>query len=78
VALADLTESAVLQAIGEFDDLGRDPFLQKYGFGRSRGYFLIHGGKSYDSKAIAGAAHGNIQGNSQPLLASDLAAATRR
>jgi len=58
MALQDLTEpSAVLQAIEEFEVLGRDGFLAKYRFGRSKKYFLIHDHKKYDSKAIAGVAH---------------------
>lgn len=68
MALSDLTEKAVLQAIAEFDALHREPFLKKYGFGKSRGYFLVHDGKRYDSKAIAGAAHGYV--GAQPLPAS--------
>jgi 5-methylcytosine-specific restriction protein A len=71
VALSDLTEKAVLSAIAEFDALQRAPFLQKYRFGKSRGYFLIYRGKRYDSKAIAGAAHGHLGGAFQPLGASD-------
>ncbi|EKX55903.1 putative type II restriction endonuclease [Rhodobacter sp. AKP1] len=47
----------VLKAIDEFDNIGRDAFLEKYGFGRSRSYFLSHNGKLYDSKAIVGSAH---------------------
>jgi hypothetical protein len=59
VALSDLTSrTAVESALGEFDSLGRDTFLQKYGFGRSRRYFVSRDGKYYDSKAIAGAAVG--------------------
>jgi len=71
MALSDLTEKAVLGAIAEFDALDREPFLQKYGFGKSRGYFLVHQGRRYDSKAIAGAAHGHIGAGFQPLRASD-------
>ena len=59
MALLDLTShDAVLRAVAEFDALGRDAFLAKYGFRRARGYFLLRDGRSYDSKAIAGAAHG--------------------
>jgi hypothetical protein len=59
VALRDLTSrEAVESALDEFDVLGRDAFLQKYGFGRSRRYFVRRGGKHYDSKAIVGAAVG--------------------
>ncbi len=61
MALADLTESAaVLRAIEEFDALGRQGFLDKYGFGPSREYFLRHDGSLYDSKAIVGAAYGYL------------------
>ncbi|TPQ31528.1 HNH endonuclease [Bradyrhizobium guangdongense] len=71
MALADLTRAAVLDAISEFDQFGREAFLTKYGFGKSRGYFLQHDGKRYDSKAIAGAAHGKLGGKFQSLAAAD-------
>lgn len=48
---------SVLEAIAEFDKLGRDEFLSRYGFAPARGYFVILDGKRYDSKAIAGVAH---------------------
>lgn len=58
MALADIrSRQSVLSAIAQFDQLGRDPFLENYGFGRSRSYFLRHNGKLYDSKAVIGAAH---------------------
>lgn len=46
----------------EFDRIGRSVFLSKYGYGEARSYFIQHDGKSYDSKAIAGAAHGYLKG----------------
>ena len=59
MGLGDLTSrQAVLDAMAEFDRLGRDAFLDKYGFGKARDYFLVDDGRSYDSKAIVGAAHG--------------------
>ncbi len=42
----------------EFDELGRDAFLRKYGFGRATQYALRIDGRDYDPKAIAGVAHG--------------------
>src|SRR5690606_32558902 len=42
--------------------LGRDAFLERYGFGPSRSYLLEIDGKEYDSKAIVGAAHGYLPG----------------
>ncbi|MEV5748336.1 HNH endonuclease signature motif containing protein [Actinoallomurus sp. NPDC052308] len=70
MALTDITREAVLAAIAEFDRLGRDSFLEKYGFDSSRVYWLVYDGTRYDSKAIAGAAHGYLPGRS-PLGAKD-------
>lgn len=47
----------VRQAAAEYDQLGQDEFLARYGFGRARAYLLILDGKSYDSKAILGVAY---------------------
>lgn len=62
MSLQNLSHESVLQAIAEFDTIGREAFLTKYGFSRARGYFLIHEGRRYDSKAIAGAAHAYATG----------------
>jgi 5-methylcytosine-specific restriction protein A len=57
MTLGDLTDrTAVERAIAEFDQVGRDAFLAKYGFGPARKWFVESRGKRYDSKAIAGAA----------------------
>jgi 5-methylcytosine-specific restriction protein A len=69
VSLNDITHSTVLSAIAEYDELGQDAFLSKYGFRPARSYFLIRNGKSYDSKAIVGVARGYLPGK-QPLSAS--------
>jgi hypothetical protein len=71
VSLAELTDHrAVLQALAEFDRLGRDRFLKVYGFGPARTYFVHHAGHLYDSKAIAGVAHGMQLRGGRPLPAS--------
>lgn len=63
MALKDLSDStAVLKAVEEFDQMGRDAFLAKYGFGKATSYFLVVGDKEYDSKAVVGAAHGYQHG----------------
>lgn len=54
--MADVTAESVRRAMAEFDDLGREAFLEKYGFGKARDYFLVEGDHRYDSKAIVGAA----------------------
>ena len=57
--LSELTDpDAITAALDEFDQLGREGFLRKYGFGPSRAYFVSRDGKLYDSKAIVGAAYG--------------------
>lgn len=58
VALSEITRDAALRAIGEYDRLGQDGFLERYGFDRACQYLLVYGGKRYDSKAIVGVAHG--------------------
>lgn len=68
--LAGLTAAAVTAAIDEYDKIGEKAFLDKYGFGRAKDYFVIHNGRSYDSKAIAGAAHGYLPGQ-QPLRSDE-------
>jgi 5-methylcytosine-specific restriction enzyme A len=70
MGLADLTTAAVNAAIDEYDELGGDAFRAKYGFGAARDYFVIRDAKQYDSKAIAGAAHGYLPGR-QPLGAGE-------
>ena len=62
MGLKDLTRRAVEEALREFDDLGREKFLRKYGFGEARRFFVEHGGVPSDSKAIAGAPHGKLPG----------------
>jgi hypothetical protein len=59
MSLSKLTDpDAVERAIKEFDMLGREAFLEKYGFGESRDYFILYRGGRYDSKAVIAAAYG--------------------
>jgi 5-methylcytosine-specific restriction protein A len=62
MALSDITFAAVIQAMDEFDRLGRAAFLKKYGFKKARTYVIHKDGRHYDSKAISGAAHGYLPG----------------
>lgn len=71
-SISELTSrQAVLDATVEFDRLGRDAFLETYGFGRARGYFLLVEGRRYDSKAVVGRAYGYQYPESGPLRAKD-------
>ena len=70
MALRELSRHEILQAVAEYDRLGQDRFLEKYGFGMARSYRLVVDGKTYDSKAIVGAAHSFLPGR-EPLAAAD-------
>jgi MoxR-like ATPase len=65
------SKEAVLQAIREFDELGREPFLEKYGYGHAKQWHLIHDGQPYDSKAIYGVAWGYEHPEKGPLYNHD-------
>src|SRR5689334_15140107 len=62
MTLSEITASSVEAALDEFDRAGRDSFLRAAGFGRARTYFVVRGDRRYDSKAIAGYAHGIATG----------------
>lgn len=65
------SREAILAAAKEFDRIGRDAFLKKYGYGHAKSYFLDIDGRLYDSKAILGVAHGYEYPNKGPLKSSD-------
>ena len=70
--LADLTDaSAVRRAMAEFDELGRDEFLRRYGYGPAKRYFIREDGREYDSKAIAGVAVGFQHPQRGPLRSGE-------
>jgi hypothetical protein len=73
-----ITRESILQAIDEYDRLGQDVFLDKYGFGRARSYFLRHQDRTYDSKAIFGAAYGYAVPDEGPLGSSDFSGGERQ
>ncbi len=55
----------VRQTAAEYDKLGQNEFLARYGFGRARTHLLIIDAKAYDSKAILGVAYRHATG--QPI-----------
>jgi MoxR-like ATPase len=61
------SRDAVLAAVAEFDEIGREAFLARYGFGPARDIVLVHNGKQYDSKPIVAAAHGHQHPDLGPL-----------
>jgi hypothetical protein len=70
MSLARLTEpDAVILAAEEYDRIGREAFLARYGYRPASSYYLEHNGRLYDSKAIAGVAVGIQHG--EPLRGSD-------
>ena len=71
MSLKNITRQSVLEAIREFDRIGREDFLNLYGFGNAQDYWLIHDGRKYDSKAIIGVAHGYARPDLGPLENGD-------
>jgi 5-methylcytosine-specific restriction protein A len=67
--LSPITREAVLDAIAECDRLGRDRFLEEYGYDPARRYLLHYNGVYYDSKAIVGVAYRSVAG--RPLTAGE-------
>lgn len=51
----------------QYDDMGRDAFLARYGFKRSTKFVVAHNGREYDSKALLAAAHGFQHPDKGPL-----------
>ncbi|MDE2169887.1 MAG: hypothetical protein KGJ57_10725 [Sphingomonadales bacterium] len=57
-------KNAILSALSEFDQIGRQAFMEKYGFtDRNLTYEVEHDGRSYPSKAIFGSAFGYMPGD---------------
>lgn len=71
------SRDSVLRAIKEFDELGREAFLRRYGFGRAARYAVEHEGSSYDAKALLGAAHGFQFPEKGPLQSSEIPSSDR-
>lgn len=70
--LSELTSrEAVRSAAAEYDRIGQEAFLSKYGFGKAREYFLQIDDRLYDSKAIAGVAYGYQFPERGPLTSRD-------
>lgn len=61
----------VLEAIDEFDRLGRETFLRRYEYRPSRSYRLLHNEREYDSKPIIGVARGYARPDLGPMKATD-------
>src|ERR1700758_4103423 len=69
---SDVTSrDAVLAAMAEFDQIGQDAFLDKYGFGPSREYVVVENGREYDSKALLGAAYHHQFNGAERLSSED-------
>lgn len=60
--LSCVTEDGVLAAVADFDERGRDAFLEHYGYRKATRFLLKVGRRSYDSKAIVGVAYGYSTG----------------
>jgi MoxR-like ATPase len=70
MALSHIEHPAIEAALAEFDQLGRQEFLGKYGYGFATTYLLRHAGRFYDPKAIVGVAHQHTA-EGRPLKPAD-------
>jgi len=62
VTIGQITSVDIEGTVDEFDQLGRQAFLDKYGFGLATTYLLHCRGRFYDPKAIVGVAHARTPG----------------
>ena len=65
-----MTRDAVLDAVDEYEDLGRDAFLSKYGLAAQVDVVLEYVGQKYDGMAVIAAGHGFATG--APLAPGEL------
>lgn len=70
------SHGAVLAALRLHDELGAPEFLRRHGFGKSYRYQLVHNGREYDSKAVAGVAYGFQHPNEGALRSSEFSGGT--
>lgn len=56
--LKDVTRKAILLAMIEYNEMGREAFLSKYGYKRANRFYIVKGRRRFDSKAIIGVAAG--------------------
>ncbi len=50
--MGNLTRKKIQKVIKEYDEIGEEEFLKKYGYLKSRTYWLFYKGKRYASKAV--------------------------
>lgn len=60
--LGAISRDDILRTLQECDDLGAKRFLDLYGYKEARKFLILHDGKEYDSKAVAGVAHKHRHG----------------
>jgi hypothetical protein len=70
MALAEITEEAVRQAIGESDLLHQDAFHAKYGFAKARTYILVE-------KGLLGAERSGVSAPERYFVAEEFVALLR-
>ena len=70
MGLHEVTRDSVLDAVDEYDDLGRDGFLARYGFAGQVDVVLEYVGQKYDGMAVLAAGHGFLTGT--PLTSAEL------
>jgi len=78
MGLEEIDRNAVLNAVEEYRELGEEAFLEKYGFGAARDYFLEIDNERFPSKAILGVAHKFTGAGKEPMRAQDFSGGEAR
>jgi hypothetical protein len=66
INLSAIDADALLKAIDQFNTLGRARFLRKYDISRSSKFYLFHGERLYDTKALVASAYYHGTGRRLP------------
>lgn len=72
MAIPDVSADCVLAAIAEFDSLGRDAFLARYGFEPTDTPAVVHKGQEYDGVALLAGAQSHIAAGYAPLRPAEV------
>lgn len=75
--LSVITKEAVDSAAEEYDRIGAQAFLDKYGFSHARDYHVVREGRTYPSKALLGAARAYVGDGAAALKASEFSGGRR-
>jgi MoxR-like ATPase len=78
MARGDITREAVLDAMREYDALGREEFYKRHRYTDARGYVIEHEGTQYPSKGMYGVAYDSLHPDGPPLRKTSFSGGLQR